>query len=175
MTKKKILAAFHKLNAQLAAKDIRGEICVLGGAAMVLAFNARRSTKDVDAVFAPSSEIRDAAKAVAANLGLPADWMNDAVKGFLPGEAKEKNVALALENLTVWTPEPEYLLAMKGISARFDTEDANDFRLLVRFLKLKTAAKVLDLISRYYPKHKIPAKTQFFVEEIFEEERKKKD
>jgi hypothetical protein len=36
-------------------------------------------------VFIPSDVVRQAASAVAAREGLAEDWLNDAVKGFLPG------------------------------------------------------------------------------------------
>ena len=65
-------------------------------------------------------------------------------------------------------PEPSYLLAMKAISARFDTYDAGDLKLLIQHLKFERPQDVLDVIQKYYPKEQIPAKTQFFIEELFE-------
>ena len=168
MKKEDILNAFEKLNSELSRSGIHGEIGVVGGAAMVLAFNARTATKDVDAIFEPSSKIRAAAEAVAALLDLPDDWINDAVKGFLPGKPKQKRELLALDHLRVWVPEPEYLLAMKGLSARLDTRDAEDLKLLIQILKLKSPERVFDIIQKYYPNNRVPAKTQFFVEELFE-------
>jgi hypothetical protein len=167
MNKSEIVTAFERLNAELSTKGIRGEIGVVGGAAMVLGFNARSATKDVDAIFVPSENIREAAKKVAHELSLPDDWINDAVKGFLPGEPKEKRVLFGGDSLTVWVPEAEYLLAMKGISARFDTSDAADLKTLIKHLGTKTAEEALDIIQSYYPKRAIPAKTQFFIEELF--------
>jgi hypothetical protein len=73
------------------------------------------------------------------------------------------------DHLTVWVPEPEYLLAMKGISARFDTADAADLKTLMNHLKFRSAVEVFDIIQSYYPKQLIPAKTQFFIEELFGE------
>ena len=90
MKKKDILKAFEKLNEELSRQGICGEVGVVGGAAMVLAFDARNATKDVNAIFEPSSKIRKAIKAIADDLGLPDDWMNDAVKAFLPGEPKKR-------------------------------------------------------------------------------------
>lgn len=48
-----ILAAFQRLSGLLAERGVIGEISVLGGTAMMLAFQARQTTKDVDVIFAP--------------------------------------------------------------------------------------------------------------------------
>ena len=53
-----ILEALANLNGRLAEEGVIGEICIYGGTAMVLAFNARLSTKDVDAIFNPAEIIR---------------------------------------------------------------------------------------------------------------------
>lgn len=169
MKKSEILAAFEKLNEELGRQGIHGEIGVVGGAAMVLAFNARGSTKDVDAIFEPSSKIRAAAKNIAEEMGLPDDWINDAVKGHLPGEPDTKKILFKKEHLTVWVPEPQYLLAMKGIAARFDTHDALDLVFLINHLRIQSAEKVLEVIQKYYPKDRIPVKTQYFIEELFDD------
>ena len=41
-----ILRALGRLSELLGARGVKGEICLLGGTVMVLAFNARASTKD---------------------------------------------------------------------------------------------------------------------------------
>ena len=72
-----------ELNDELRAMDVKGEICLYGGAVMALAYNARPDTKDVDAIFRPPAQIREAAEKVAKAHGLEPDWLNDAVKSFL--------------------------------------------------------------------------------------------
>jgi hypothetical protein len=57
---------------------------------MAVAYDARRATTDVDAVFVPSKEVRIAASRVVQERGLEEDWLNDGVKGFLPGEDVEQ-------------------------------------------------------------------------------------
>lgn len=168
MKQAQIVSAFHALNAELARLGVKGEVGVVGGAAMVLAFNARESTRDVDAVFEPSSTLRAAAARVAKDLGLPADWLNDAAKGYMPADTQPRSIQLDLPNLVVWTPPPQYLLAMKAIAARFDSNDAQDLRMLVGHLGLTRAEQVLEVVERYYPRNQIPAKTQYFLEELFD-------
>ena len=52
--------ALSELDAALARRGIKGEVCLFGGAVMVLAFQARQSTRDVDAIFAPAAIVREA-------------------------------------------------------------------------------------------------------------------
>lgn len=168
MKQEEIRNAFIALNDELAREGIRGEVGVVGGAAMVLAFNARESTRDVDAVFEPSTKVRAAALRVAEARGLPVDWLNDAAKGYMPADTQPRSILLDLPHLAVWVPPPQYLLAMKAIAARFDSHDAQDLRTLIRHLGLQRVAQVLELVEQYYPRNQVPPKTQFFLEELFE-------
>ncbi len=164
---KLIHTLFEALNRELQKSGVIGEVGICGGAVMCLVFNARQSTKDVDAIFEPTTEIRAAAGRVAETLDVPKDWLNDAAKGFFLSQPEQVDV-INLSNLRVWAPAPEYMLAMKCISARFDTHDADDVRFLIRHLKIKTPEDLFSLVEAYYPKRVIPAKTQFFIEEILE-------
>ena len=59
------------------------------------------------------------------------------------------------------------MLAMKAISARVDSLDAGDVKVLINLLKLKTSGEVLDIVEKYYPREQIKPATQFFIEELF--------
>ena len=78
------------LDEELGRVGIRGELFVVGGAAMALAYDARRSTVDVDAIFVPSSDVRRASRKVAEALEMEPDWLNDAAKAFLPGDDPDR-------------------------------------------------------------------------------------
>jgi len=153
-----------ELNEELRSMDVKGEICLYGGAVMALAYNARPDTKDVDAIFQPATKIREAAAKVARAHELRPDWLNDAVKGFLVPH--KQRMFLDLSNLKVFVPEPDYLLAMKAISARHDTMDAADLRLLVDLLDIKSVEEVFRIVEDYYPREQIKPATQFFIEEL---------
>lgn len=156
---------FAALDRELARRSVVGEVGPLGGAVMYLVFQARDSTKDVDALFAPTREIRDAALAVARAFGIPGDWLNDAAKGFVVSSPPRTRV-LDLPNLRVWAPTADYMLAMKCVSPRFDTHDADDVAFLVRHLGLATPEEVFERITRYYPHGQVPPRTRFLVEEL---------
>lgn len=98
---------------------------------------------------------------------LPNDWLNDGAKGFLEPNFISNDV-LNLSNLRVWAPDAKYMLAMKCLSARWDSNDKEDVIFLIKFLKLKKAKEVFKIIEHYYPKKTIPPKTQFFIEEILD-------
>lgn len=166
MTSDEITQYLTELNDELRLMDIKGEVSLFGGAVMVLAFKARIATKDVDAIFHPSAEIRQAAKRVAERHGLPETWLNDGVKGYVVEHSR--NVLFHLPNLTVFVPEPDYLLAMKALAARIQTEDEADVRTLIRELELNSADDVFAIIEKYYPKHQIPPRTQYFIQGLFE-------
>lgn len=165
MTAEEITKYLAELNDELRLMNIKGEVSLYGGAVMVLAFNARIATKDVDAIFLPAAEIRAAAARIAERHGLLERWLNDGVKGYLVDHARR--VLFHMPNLTVFIPEADYLLAMKSLAARANTEDEGDVLTLISALKIKKAEGVFEIIEKYYPKGQIPPKTQYFIEGLF--------
>ncbi|MBQ73881.1 MAG: hypothetical protein CMQ20_02510 [Gammaproteobacteria bacterium] len=155
------------LNAELRQTGIAGELYLVGGAVMCIVFNARESTKDLDAFFEPMEAVREAARRVAIGHDFPEDWLNDAVKGFLSEKGDYKSF-LELSNLKVMTASAEYLLAMKCLAMRLGAEfhDEADIRYLIRYLNIDKYQVALDTISRYYPLELIPQKTLYALEEI---------
>lgn len=175
LSRQQIIQALLSLEAECASQGIAGEICIYGGAEMVLVFDARPATRDVDAVFRPKAEILAASRVVAENLNLPADWLNDGVKGFLSHQEELLDQPIpeleGLAHLRVFTPTPEYLLAMKCIAARSEetSEDRADVKFLLRSLHLTTLEAALEIVGRFYPLDRLHVRTRYFIDEILEE------
>ena len=177
LTRETILRALQALSDELGKQGVTGELCLFGGTVMVLAFTARLTTKDVDALFQPTQTIRDIAGRIATDQHLPTDWLNDGVKGFISARHETTTGNLPqFPYLRLTMPVPEYLLAMKCMAARIGgtadaPSDVTDIVFLVRHLKLESAKEVLDLVGQYYPSNRIPVKAQYLVEGLFEEGR----
>src|SRR5262249_9295600 len=161
------------LSRRLAARGVQAELCLFGGAAMILAFQSRQTTKDIDAIFVPTTIVREIAAEIGQEKGYEAGWFNDGVKGFVSSLGDYTPADLPqLPNLKVMMPVPVYLLAMKCMAARAGTPDATDVedaKFLLRHLGLRDARGILDLVESYYPRQLIQPKTQFFVESLVEE------
>jgi hypothetical protein len=177
LTREAILRALASLSDELGRQGVIGEVCIFGGTVMVLAFTARLSTKDVDALFQPTPLIRDLAHRIGGEQHLPADWLNDGVKAYVSSRHETTAGNLPqFPHLRLTMPVPEYLLAMKCMAARIggtaeEPSDVADIVFLVRHLQLKSAKEVLELVGQYYPANRIPVKTQYLVEGLFEEGR----
>lgn len=164
-TRARILTALQALGEELTARGIRGQIFIVGGAAMALAYSTRRVTEDIDAVFEPKSSIYAAAAHVAQELGLPEDWLNDAVKGFMPGRDTDARPLPGIAGIEITTASPRYLLAMKLMAMRFG-EDDEDIEILLRECGLHTVEQALELLAQIYPDREPVPKTRFFLEQL---------
>jgi hypothetical protein len=160
---------FELLNAELRKTGVEGELFLVGGAVMCLAYSARPATRDVDAFFRPAKQVREAAVKVAAQAGIEPDWLNDAVKGFL-SDRGEFATFLEMDHLRIMVAQPDYLLAMKCLSMRIGAEfrDEGDVRFLLRYLNIESYQRALELITRFYPEERFPPKTLCALEELLQ-------
>lgn len=176
-TKADILRAFKKIDDKAKAAGLLIDLSVYGGAALAVAFNIRRATRDVDAVVQGSPEaLRRIALEVANEEGWPEDWLNDGVKGFTSGQ--EKMIALQAfpgssdGGLRIYTPAPEYFFAMKCMAMRPEgvdgSHDISDIDALADEAGISDAQAALALVEAFYPSARIPPKVRFGVEEIME-------
>lgn len=169
LTKADMLRLFELLDAELAAAETHGEVYLVGGAVMCLALDARAATRNVDAWFKPASIVREAAARVANRVSVPADWLNDAVKGWLSPRGTF-DPYLERPHLKVFVAQPSYLLAMKCAAMRLGEEfhDLDDVRFLLRYLNITRAAQAMEIVTEYFDEAQIPMKTRLALEELLE-------
>lgn len=167
LTQADLRRLFDLLNEELRPIDAKGELFVVGGAVMCLAYATRPSTQDVDAVFRPTAEIRAAAARVAIRAGIKPDWLNDGVKGFLSARG-DFAPFLELDHLRIMVAQPQYLLAMKCLAMRIGAEfhDEDDIRYLLRYLDLRNYEDAIAVITMYYPLERFPQKTLYALAEL---------
>ena len=170
LTKDKILNLLEQLNEKLKMKNVKSEICLVGGAVMCMCFDSRQSTLDLDAVFEPKQEVYDCAKSVAFENDLDEDWLNDAVKGFL--STKSEFVEFKkFSNLTIKVASPAYMFALKFQSCRLDRKsDVDDLKFLVNLLRIRSLDDAEEIVKEFYSLKLIPNRSWYFLEELLEDE-----
>ena len=168
LTKDRIMHSLSRLGKELTALGLHGEILLTGGATMCLIHSARDMTKDIDALYEPKTIINQLVAKIAVEEGLPNGWLNDSVKGFVSVTAPREDF-LSLPGLKITTVTADYLLAMKLMSARYGETDYNDIRFLVKKLGIMTIEAMHELVLKYYPLEHILPKTQYIIEQLFEE------
>lgn len=78
--------AFTALGDRLVRRGVVADLFVVGGAAMAMAYDAARVTRDVDAMFVPHGVVVEEARAVAEELGLPPWWINEQASVYVSGK-----------------------------------------------------------------------------------------
>lgn len=174
LTKEQILAALSRLNELLREKEVMGEICIFGGAAMVLAFDARESTRDVDGIFVPKTIVIESARQVAQEFDFDPNWLNDGVKGFISNDSEYTADGMPVfGNLRIMRPTTEYLLAMKCLASRIADSstdgDRNDIITLLKLTGITDASEVCDLVVKFYKESLLPPRVRFYIEELVAE------
>lgn len=81
----------------------------------------------------------------------------------------EKKILFDFPNLKIFVPTADYLLAMKVLASRANTQDRNDIEFLINELKLERIGQVLEIVSEFYPRREVKPESRFLLEEIFEE------
>jgi predicted nucleotidyltransferase len=159
--------AFRRLGDRLVRRGVVADLYIIGGAAMAMVYDARRVTRDIDAVFQPHGAVLEEARAVAEELGLPPWWLNDQASVYIaPGGDAAASRVFNHPGLRVSAASPEHLLAMKVLAAR--RRDADDIRVLIDQLKLETVDQVLAVCADVFPDEEIPARAQLVLRSVFD-------
>jgi hypothetical protein len=169
LTRQDIITALERLGQLAAADGNTLRLVIVGGAAMVLGYNARESTQDIDAVFLPPLEaraVRAWATVIAHENGWPDDWLNDAAKVYLEGLSSGP-VLFEAPGIEARQPAVEQLLAMKLSAWRDDVDIADASRLLAALGPARDRVEVWERVVPYLvPGREL--KAQYAFEDLWE-------
>ena len=168
LTRHDIVTALERLGQLALADGYTLHLVIVGGAAMVLGYDARQSTQDIDALFLPPPEarvVRAWAAIIALENGWPNDWLNDAAKVYLTGFSNGP-VLFEAPGIEVRQPAIE-LLAMKLSAWRDDVDIADASRLLAALGTARDRAEVWQrLVPCLVPGREL--KAQYAFEDLWE-------
>lgn len=165
LDRERLREIFRLLGERLQRRGVVGEVYVIGGAAIALAYDARRATRDVDAVYVPHGIVQQEAQALGRELGLPPWWLNEQVSVYAaPQGDPQAAVTFWHPGLRVSAASPEHLLAMKVIASR--RRDADDIQLLVARLGLTSVQEVVAVCERVFPQQPLARRSLLLLEDL---------
>jgi Nucleotidyltransferase of unknown function (DUF6036) len=166
LSRREIARAFERLGDRLAARDIVADIHPIGGAVMILAYDTRPSTADIDAIWSPPGPVLEEAAVVASELGLPDWWLNEQASAYIQKDASwERLPVIDHPNIRVTAIAPDQLLAMKVLASR--AVDAEDIAFLIDHLGLTSIDDVLAIVERTFPDEEVPPRAWSLLEDLF--------
>jgi len=158
--------AFTTLGDRLVQRGVIADVFIVGGAAMALAYDATRVTRDVDSLFVPHGVVLEEARNVAEDLGLPAWWLNEQASVYISGkDDPDKRRVFDHPGLRVTAASPRHIFAMKALAAR--TRDIDDLRLLADIIGVDSAETALQICAEFFPDEEVPARAAAVLQELF--------
>ena len=142
--------ALGEVAERLQRAGVQGRLYVTGGAAMALAYDAERLTRDIDAAITGGhNAVIDAVRAVAASRGWPSTWLNEQATTYMPQiPDRHSHVVFDHPALQVAAASAIHMLAMKARAAR--AQDIADVTSLLRRCGLTTADEVDELTQAVF-------------------------
>jgi len=150
-SREEIQDGLRRLGELAQSQGLHVRLTLVGGAAMVLGYDARQSTRDVDAVILSPAEaklVRNLVKKIATERDWPEDWLNDGAKGYMVG-ISEGSLLFSAPGIDAFSPSLEQLLAMKLCAWRDDLDISDARRLLQEVVSGRGKDEIWTSIEPY--------------------------
>ena len=145
-------------------------IRLVGGAAFAFGYFDRRATLDIVAVYHPDDLVERVAAEIAAERGLPADWLNDHALGFVPFVGQDEWTELFTEGpITVFVASAPMLLAMK-LAANRGLRDSGDIEGLLRTCGVTSVERAQAIYETYHAQGVLSSSAQARVRALLDQE-----
>lgn len=150
---------------------------IVGGASILLNYNFRPSSYDIDAYFV-SDVLKQAINNISDRLNLPVGWLNkDFIRtpSFSPKIIQYSTFYKEFKNiLTIRTISKEYLIAMKLVSFRAYKSDITDIVNIIEEDENITLECIKTAVINLYESYEfLSLKSRLSIENVFEEKNKK--
>jgi hypothetical protein len=179
LTRARVVEALNLLGELAEQEEVTLELCIYGGSAIMLAYGARETTKDIDVIAKPSEVAQRLAQRVAERLGLHESWLNSDVRRFVsldgtfaPLEIQELESA-GRRRLKITRPSASYLLAMKCLAGRSGlpgySGDIDDIKYLLGKMGIRSVEDVERNLERFYPTETLTPKLREIIQDLLKE------
>lgn len=132
------------------------EVIIAGGASVIMNYNFRDSTTDIDSIIRASSSMRDIINRIGDENGLPPDWLNDDFRNTSSYSEKLIECSSFYKRfcncLNVRTVSAEYLIAMKARVGRIYKHDLSDIAGIIKEHQEMKKDMSLSLVEEAYKK-----------------------
>jgi hypothetical protein len=168
LNREEIELALAELAERLNARNVKAKIYLVGGAVMLLAFDARFTTGDIDGAMHPTDDVLAVTAEIGERRGLGAEWLNNSAQQFIPA-FKEPNWQPIFKsgNVEIVAADEHSMLAMKMRVGR-GSRDRLDINFLVKRCGVTSVAEALDLYEECFPEDPLPDRTIPLLEEAIE-------
>ena len=150
MTPGEVRELLEDLATRLNDAGVTAGIRVVGGAALAILDEDRRSTADIDAVIVPAGVAADIVIELAEERGLPDDWLNDAALAYIPPVGPDDwREVIRRGDVRVSIGSVEMLLAMK-LRANRGVRDSDDIQFLLDACDVKSLDDAQAIYEKYH-------------------------
>lgn len=175
-----MISMFQEMGKLCERRGAYFEIAIYGGSAIMLSFDYRQSTVDIDfvPVFGASKDIQDIANLAAQSLGFQANILRDDVAVFISDLARYApygEFPKGTGHLRIYTATPEYIFSMKILAMRssIETQDLRDAWELADLCGITNIDEAVNTLSKFYPQKTLPVRNRLILEDVFEAKRQK--
>ncbi|MDJ0318981.1 DUF6036 family nucleotidyltransferase [Pseudarthrobacter sp. PS3-L1] len=147
-----VVQLLREVEARRTTRGVALDIQIVGGAALLLHGVLDRATGDIDAQYASSDIVEEVAAGMAAEYGLPPNWLNRNAAAFLPDEA-QWIAGPAGTSSGVRLADLPTLAAMKMAAER--AKDIEDLGHIVLALRIERAEDLVRLAFDKYGENSI--------------------
>ncbi len=139
---------------------------LLDRAAMALAYDSRRVTRDVDGLVVPQGIVTEQAQRVGQEFGLPRWWLHEQASVYVAAGADQEGARVFDHpGLRVTAASPRHLLAMKVLAGR--RRDVEDLITLIKVLGLQNSQQVFEICADVLPQEALPDRSRLIIEDLF--------